>query len=174
MLIKLHGSSNWFHVNDTEANQGVGIGIGQVRYSPFNLFFSGIHDKTSYFMPHGSPAMLYGVLNKPATYLWSYHMQLTWAFYEFTKRVDVMVVSGFGWKDEVVAEFLLRFAYHEDKRLILLDGSDDSPALERFLSENPRLQGAAPYTNVIDTHPVFLSDIGEDELIGLIFNGDKQ
>ncbi|WP_018983681.1 SIR2 family protein [Salinimonas chungwhensis] len=127
-LIKLHGSINWFLCDNPLLADNYIVGKHNELIHPLDAAFSRILVDDTAYTPCYAPWMLRGSITKTESYFKDINISLQKGLYQFLDKIDVLVVSGFGFSDVALSKLILDFAYEPRKSLLILDGSE-SPAI---------------------------------------------
>lgn len=126
-LYKLHGSINWIReINDFYA------------YYCIDDYSNNLLETFSFLSPGIStakvtPEIIAGHTNKVFDYHHGLYPFLMGKFIEELNNSDVLIVSGFGWKDYVIRQIIIEWLGHsESRRLVLAYENDADP--RNFLS----------------------------------------
>ena len=112
--------------------------------------------------------MLRGSLSKILNYSYSGYSDLLVGFEALLERAHLMVVAGFGWSDEGVAQRLIRFATSQERVLLVLDGSQGEPAISRTAGFSEEMLGPCGSVRGIRLYRHHMSNIAADRLVSLI------
>lgn len=167
-LMKLHGSINWYRTHDTLGSSAGLFAVSDPELTPEDGFNASIRKGSCNYTSKHSPEMLRGSMSKAHVYAYGIYAQLFAAFELALSRVSLVVVAGFGWNDEGIAARLLRFANTEEKKLLILDGSQPSPAVVANKWTNSRFSVDFNVREIISIHRQHMSAMKGDELLAMI------
>ena len=173
-LIKLHGSMNWYRAYDSNGS-GAGVyAVSNPELSPEDGFKAYIRSEQFNFTSKHAPEMLRGSISKAHVYAYSIYAELFTALEAALDRVRMVVVAGFGWNDEGIAARLQRFAHTDGKKLLILDGSQPSPAAVANGWTNTNYSGDVGDGKAIAIHRQHMSSMKKEELLALILRLRKE
>lgn len=106
-LLKIHGSVDWF------ADNGNRVTPTKKLYKDDNAYFG-------FKIHHHRPLVLMGTINKMIEYSSDFWIDLQWMFKNMLSESDFLIVSGYGFGDDIVNSRLLVWLGTKKERKIII------------------------------------------------------
>jgi hypothetical protein len=168
LVAKLHGSINWFVCHDVNGTGASTMAVAPLNCKPAEGYMTYIDQPGHRFTPKHSPEMLRGSLSKVDEYSYGVYSHLLAGFEEMLRCADIVVVAGFGWRDEGVAARLLRYGHTSDKALLVLDGTQSDPAVTTCAWFRRGMIGDVNGGRPISIYRSHMSELNHNELAKII------